>query len=343
MQVNIKSMFSLKRSAVSSFFKFVILFLFVLSCSRGDNDSPGKVILKVSHNGSEQHPFQRGYEAIADILSRETSNAIEVQIFPASQIGGEVEAIEMVKLGVIASTAASAGGLGAFVPAVDLFNFPFIFRDLDHFYKVLDGPVGQRVAGEIEGRLNCIVLGWWFSGIRNTWNSEHPIHSPDDLKGLKIRVIGSPIVLDTFNTFGAQATNMSWGELYSAIQQGVLDGAETDHTDLLVEKFYEITKYVSTTEHLFLAVALIFSKKQFDKLPPDFQAAVRRAGEASVAIQRKAMQEKTDLALVELKEKGLIFNEVDKSAFRILAEEVYKRNAQKIGGMNFLNEIINQK
>jgi TRAP-type C4-dicarboxylate transport system substrate-binding protein len=148
--------------------------------------------------------------------------------------------------------------------------------------------------------------------------------------------------LDTFNAFGAQATNMSFGELYSAIQQGVLDGAECDHTDLLVEKFYEVTKYVTTTEHLFLAVALIFSKKQFDKLPPALQAAVRRAGQESVQAQRRAMEEKNQHALTELKEKGLVFNAVDKAPFQKIAADVYQRNADKVGGIQVIERLISQ-
>ena len=204
-----------------------------VSCS-DYSDTSNKIILKVAHNGNEQHPFQIGYEKFAQILQDETDGRYTIRIFPNSQLGGEEEAIEMVKLGVISSTASSAAGLGPFVSEIDVLNFPFIFRDLEHFYKVLDGPSGQRISREIEAELDSIVLGWWFSGIRNVWNEERPVRVPSDLEGLKIRVIGSSIVLDAFNTLGAQATTMSFGEIYSAVQQGVLDGGESDHTDLLV-------------------------------------------------------------------------------------------------------------
>jgi tripartite ATP-independent transporter DctP family solute receptor len=214
---------------------------------------------------------------------------------------------------------------------------------LGHFYEVLDGPIGDEIAKKIEQKLDCIVLGWWFSGIRNTWNSEKPIYTPKDLEGMKIRVIGSSIVLDTFNAFGAQATNMSFGELYSAIQQGVLDGAECDHIDLLVEKFYEVTKYVSYTEHLYLSVALIFSKKQLDKLPIDIKEALIKAGKESIMAQRNAMEEKTKDALTELKEKGLVFNAVDKKLFKEKAEVVYEKHAEEVGGMSLINQIVSPR
>ena len=280
---------------------------------------------------------------MSEILEKETNGRAKLEIFPSSQIASEEEAIEMVKLGVIGSTPASSGSLSRFVPEVDLFNLPFIFDSLGHFYEVLDGPIGDEITKKIEQNLNCIVLGWWFSGIRNTWNSEKPIYTPKDLEGMKIRVIGSSIVLDTFNAFGAQATNMSFGELYSAIQQGVLDGAECDHIDLLVEKFYEVTKYVSYTEHLYLSVALIFSKKQFKILPEDVQMALLKAGQESIKTQRNAMESKTREALIELQKKGLVFNTVDKKIFREKAQIVYAKNAERVGGMSLIDQIVSSK
>jgi tripartite ATP-independent transporter DctP family solute receptor len=319
----------------------IIYFLVIfIGCWSENNE---KIVIKVSHNGSDQHPHQAGFEKISEILEKETNGRAKLEIFPSSQIASEEEAIEMVKLGVIGSTPASSGGLSRFVPEVDLFNLPFIFDSLGHFYEVLDGPIGDEIAKKIEQKLDCIVLGWWFSGIRNTWNSEKPIYTPKDLEGMKIRVIGSSIVLDTFNAFGAQATNMSFGELYSAIQQGVLDGAECDHIDLLVEKFYEVTKYVSYTEHLYLSVALIFSKKQLDKLPIDIKEALIKAGKESIMAQRNAMEEKTKDALTELKEKGLVFNAVDKKLFKEKAEVVYEKHAEEVGGMSLINQIVSPR
>ena len=320
---------------------FVIYFTVNLFGCWSENNE--KIVIKVSHNGSHQHPHQVGFEKMSEILEKETNGRAKLEIFPSSQIASEEEAIEMVKLGVIGSTPASSGSLSRFVPEVDLFNLPFVFDNLGHFYEVLDGPIGDEITKKIEQKLDCIVLGWWFSGIRNTWNSEKPIYPPKDLEGMKIRVIGSSIVLDTFNAFGAQATNMSFGELYSAIQQGVLDGAECDHIDLLVEKFYEVTKYVSYTEHLYLSVALIFSKKQFKKLPEDVQMALLKAGQESIKTQRNAMESKTREALIELQKKGLVFNTVDKKIFREKAQIVYAKNAERVGGMSLIDQIVSSK
>lgn len=331
-------------------FSVLVLFLFSNLC-KGPADSQGeetkkikKIVLKVAHNGPEVHPFQKGYEKFKEVLEVETNGVVEVQIFPNSQLGSEEEATQMVKLGLIAANASStAGGLSTTVPEAELFNLPFIFRDLDHCYSVIDGSIGQNLARTVEEKLNCLVLGYWFSGIRNVWNSKRPVLSPEDLRGIKLRVMSSPMLIESFNALGAQATPLAFGELYSALQTGVVDGAETDHLDLLYEKFHEVTKYVSLTNHMFLVIALIFSKKVYDKLPLDVQDAVLKAGKASVSVEREAMDALTESALAELKALGIEFYEVDKAPFREKLERVYRNNADKVGGMALIEQILNTK
>ncbi len=315
------------------------------ACGGGgaSEDAQETIILRVAHNGSEQHPHNAGFEKFKEVLEAETNGRVEVQIFPGEQLGTEEQASQMVKVGTIAATAAGAGGgLAPFVPEAELFNFPFLFRDLDHFYRVVDGPTGRRVGLAIEEALDCIVLGYWFSGARNVWNSKKPILTPDDFAGLKIRVMSSPVLVETFNALGAQATPMSFGELYSGLQQGVVDGAETDHIDLLYEKFYEVTEHVSYTNHLFLSVGLLFSRIQYDRLPADVQTAVLKAGRASVLAQRQAMETVTASALEELKEMGLQFHEVDTALFQEKVRSVYANNADKVGGMAVIQQVLDQ-
>ena len=319
----------------------VIATLVLISCeNRGG--AGNEHVLKVAHNGNEQHPFQRGYEYFARVLEDRSNGGVTLRIFPNSQLGSEEETVEMVKLGVISSTVSASATLGPFVPEADVLNFPFIFRDHDHFYRVLDGAVGERIAENIAEDADMLVLGWWFSGVRNVWNAQRPVYKPEDLEGLKIRVIGSAVVVDAFNSLGAQATTMSFGELYSAVQQGVLDGGESDHTDLLVEKFHEVTEYVSLTQHLYLAAPLLFSKKKFEKLPADIQGAILAAGHASVAAQRAAMESDNRKSLRALRSMGLRFNEVDSEAFRskIRKELVYRRYAEHVGGWSAIEAVL---
>ena len=176
-----------------------ILVVFAGSASAAD------YTVKLAHNGPEQHPFQDGAVAFKTQLEASSNGAIEVQIFPGEQLGSEEETSQMLKQGTLQCAVESAGGgLAPFVPEADLFNLPFVFSDIDHFYRVVDGPIGDSVAAKVEMALESQVLGWWFSGIRNAWNDTRPVMTPDDLKGLKIRVMGSPVLIDTFNALGAQ-------------------------------------------------------------------------------------------------------------------------------------------
>ena len=309
----------------------------------GCRSASSTIVLKVAHNGSVEHPYQLGFETFKRILEQETDGGIEVQIFENEQLGTEEEASLMVKLGALAASAASAGGgLAPFVPEAELFNLPFLFRDMEHFYSVLDGAPGDRVARRVEEKLDAILLGWWFSGVRNVWNGTRPVITPDDLRGLKIRVMSTPVLVQTFDALGAQATPMSFGELYSGLEQGVVDGAETDHVDLLYERFYEVTKYVSYTGHMYLAAGFLFSRKHYERLPPEWQQAVLHAGAEAVRAERAAMETTTASALDELRELGLEFHEVDRALFRERVQGVYRDNADKIGGLELIEEVLAQ-
>ncbi len=314
-----------------------ILVVFAGSASAAD------YTVKLAHNGPEQHPFQDGAVAFKTQLEASSNGAIEVQIFPGEQLGSEEETSQMLKQGTLQCAVESAGGgLAPFVPEADLFNLPFVFSDIDHFYRVVDGPIGDSVAAKVEMALESQVLGWWFSGIRNAWNDTRPVMTPDDLKGLKIRVMGSPVLIDTFNALGAQATPMSFGEVYTSLQQGVIDGAETDHVDLLVENFFEVTKYVSLTGHMYLAAALVCSDKALSELPEDLQAQVRDAAAAATQAQRAAMDKMAGDALMALKEKGIEFNEVDLASFQSAVQSVYEKNAERVGGMEMIQMVAEQ-
>ena len=299
-------------------------------------------VLKAAHNGSAGHPFDDGYQMFKQVIETETNGRVEVQVFPAEQLGTEEQVNEMLQAGTSAINITGSAALSNWVPEAELFNLPFIFRDSDHMYRVLDGPIGERIANSIENKLGVVFLGWMYSGNRNAWNNKRPIKKPSDMKGLKIRVMGSAVLVDTFNALGAQATPMSFGEVYTSIQQGVIDGAETDHIDLQVEKFYEVTKYVSLTGHMFLPAALIMSRKVFDKLPADIQTVVFKAGHAATNYERMVIVGKTLEALEFLKKKGIKFFEVDKKPFQDAVKSVYTKNAKRVGGMAAIRQVSSQ-
>ena len=299
-------------------------------------------VLKAAHNGSAGHPFDDGYQMFKQVIETETNGRVEVQVFPAEQLGTEEQVNEMLQAGTAALNISGSAALSNWVPEAELFNLPFIFRDSDHMYRVLDGPIGNRIASSIENKLGVVFLGWMYSGNRNAWNNKKPIKTPSDMKGLKIRVMGSAVLVDTFNALGAQATPMSFGEVYTSIQQGVIDGAETDHIDLQVEKFYEVTKYVSLTGHMYLPTALMMSRKVFDKLPANIQTIVFKAGSAATNYERMVIEGKTLEALEFLKKKGLKFYELNKKPFQDAVKSVYTKNAKRVGGMAAIQQVSSQ-
>jgi tripartite ATP-independent transporter DctP family solute receptor len=299
-------------------------------------------VFKAAHNGSAGHPFDDGYMKFKEVMETATGGKVEVQIFPAEQLGSEEQVNEMIQLGTAELNITGSAAVSNWVPEAELFNLPFIFRDVDHMYRVLDGPVGQRIADAIEQKLDVVFLGWMYSGNRNAWNNKRPVMTPADFDGLKIRVMGSAVLVDSFNALGAQATPMSFGEVYTSLQQGVIDGAETDHIDLQVEKFYEVTKYVSLTGHMYLPTALLFSRKIYNKLPADIQTAIFAAGAAATAHERKVINTKTEEALTFLKGKGVEFFEVDKGPFQEAVKSVYEKNAERVGGMAAIEQVSSQ-
>ena len=165
---------------LSKTFFGVILTLFTIS-----SVSAADFVLKVAHNGPEQHPFQNGAVRFKQVMEEQTNGNVEVQIFPSEQLGSEEETSQMIKQGTIACAVESAGGgLAPFVPSADLLNLPFLFRDLPHFYRVVDGPIGEQIGRNVEDKLDSVFLGWWFSGIRNEWNGA-PSKDSRRLKGIK--------------------------------------------------------------------------------------------------------------------------------------------------------------
>lgn len=320
----------------------LVLAVGLLVCSAACKQSREKIILKAAQNSSTEHPYQTGLERFKAVLEAETEGVVEVQIFPNGQLGSEEEVLQGLMKGAVDVTVVSAGNLAALVPEIELFNLPFIFRDDNHFYMVLDGPVGQKVGGIIETKTRSLLLGYWSFGIRHAWNSVRPIQSPEDFAELRIRVASSPVVLDTFNAFGAQARHLPWGDLYSALEKGELDGAECGVVDLLVERFYEVTKYVTKTGHLMGAAPVLFNKERFDGLSPEFRTAVLKAGDAAVIAARDAQDAFVAEALAKLEANGIEFYDVDKAAFKEVVQPIYEKYAAQVGGMDLIEQVGGQ-
>jgi len=303
---------------------------------------PQKIVLKASSVLPDTHPTNRAMKLFGDKVTEKTKGQVEVQVFGSSQLGEQRDNLEQLKLGTLDMMLTAAGPLGQFVPTMDVVSLPYVFRDLDHLHKAVDGEPGKKLAEDIN-KAGFVFLYYSDSGSRNLINNKRPIFVPEDLNGLKIRVMNSQLMVNTLKDMGAIATPMGQGEVYSALQQGVLDGWENSPTVLLQLKLYEVSKYFSWTRHFISPDIILMGKKTWDKLSPDQQKAVMEAAKEAAVEQRKMWADDEKTAVDELKKKGVLFNEIkDVKLFQDKVQPVWKTYTDK-NGTELLTQIQNIK
>jgi tripartite ATP-independent transporter DctP family solute receptor len=269
---------------------------------------------------SDVHPL--GYPTVEAIqrmgkkMEAQTNGRISIQMFPSMQLGGEKEMIEQAQVGALQIARISVGAMGPVVDELNVFNLPFVFRDEKHMRAVIDGPIGQdlldRVTASPQSRL--VVLGWMDAGTRNVYANK-PAAKPADLKGMKIRMMGNPLFVETMNAMGGNGVAMGFNELYSALQTGVVDGAENNPPTLLAQNHYQVSKIYSLTGHLIIPEIFVFSKRTWDGLSKEDQAMVRKLSREAQLEQRQLWDAYVGEAETKLKAAGIQFVNADKKAF----------------------------
>ena len=269
---------------------------------------------------SDVHPL--GYPTVEAIqrmgkkLEAQTNGRISIQMFPSMQLGGEKEMIEQAQVGALQIARISVGAMGPVVDDLNVLNLPFVFRDEAHMRKVIDGPIGQelleRVSSSPQSRL--IVLGWMDAGTRNVYANK-PATKPAELKGMKIRMMGNPLFVETMNAMGGNGVAMGFNELYSALQTGVVDGAENNPPTLLAQNHYQVSKIYSLTGHLIIPEIFVFSKRTWDTLSKEDQALLRKLSREAQLEQRQLWDAYVGEAETKLKAAGIQFLPADKDAF----------------------------
>src|ERR1700674_1804246 len=274
---------------------------------------------KMVWKASDVHPL--GYPTVEAIqrmgkkLEAATNGRISIQMYPSMQLGGEKEMIEQAQVGALQIARISVGAMGPVVDELNVFNLPFVFRDEAHMRQVIDGPIGVDLLERVSGSsARLIALGWRDAGTRNVYSSK-PVTKPADLKGMKVRMMGNPIFVETMNAMGGNGVAMGFNELYSALQTGVVDGAENNVPTLLAQNHYQVSKVYSLTGHLIIPEIFIFSKRTWETLTPEDQALVKKLAREAQLEQRQLWDEKTSKATDELKSKGMQFATADKAAF----------------------------
>ncbi|MDK2878237.1 MAG: hypothetical protein PWR06_953 [Thermoanaerobacteraceae bacterium] len=304
--------------------------------------SQDKIIIKLGDVLAEDHPHTQAYHFFAKRMSELTNGKVEVQVFPNSQLGNQRDMVEGMQMGTLQMGKSMMTVLSGFLPEVQVFDLPYIFRDRDHFYKVLDGPIGQSFLHEKLPKIGLIGVALFDAGVRSVYNSKRPIKTLDDMKGLKLRVPESPIYIDMMSAFGATGTPMAVGEMYTALQTHVIDGAENAPIFYNSQKHYEVSKYFSYTNHIMTPDVLLMSKKFYDTLPKDVQEAVLKAGLEAQQYERKLWQDLENKTIEELKAKGVEFNEVDTTPFKEAAKKVWEKYQDKLG-KDLIQQIVDTK
>ena len=277
---------------------------------------------------------------LKELVETKTSGRVTITIFPNAQLGDNVAMMNSVKAGTLDGNYTDVGSLSGAVPEVDVVSLPFLFADKQHAVRALNGPLGEKLKPKVEKAFDCALLGWGSDGVRNMWNNQHPIHTPDDVKGLKMRVQASQIHKDTYTALGALATPIAFSELYTALQTGVVDGADNGTVDMLSFKFYQLTKYLTLTQHVTILDAMVISNKFLAKVSPEDRDIIREAGRTASDFQAKATFDRETTATKELQDKGIQVLELSDSQRKPFADKmstVYETAAKRIGDASLID------
>ncbi len=286
-----------------------------------------QVVARLGHGGSDTHPFHIWSVKFAEEAGKLTNGRLKVQVFPNSQLGKERDMAEALLLGTLELCVVGTGTvLPVWVPEIGVLDAPFLYRDLDHFYKVQDGAVGAELKAKLEAK-GMKHIGWADIGARDMTNNKRPITKPADMVGLKMRVPDSKVYVAMMKALGATVVPVNFAELYMALQQGVADGQENPPTTIRSMNYWEVQKYLSLTEHIYSGASGLVSTKWLAGQPAELRAAVEKAGQLATEYTRPWVREDNQKSMEFLKAKGILVNTVDKDAFQKATEVVYREMA----------------
>src|SRR5450432_1025924 len=236
-----------------------------------------KLALKASDVHPAGYPTVVAVEDIGKKLEKATNGRLSVQMFASMQLGGEKEAIEQAQVGAIQFARVSVGALGPVIDDLNVFNLPYVFRDTAHMRKVIDGQIGQELLDKVTNSGKGLIgLCWMDAGARNFYNTKKPIKTMADLKGMKVRVMGNPMFVDMANAMGGNGVAMGYDQVFSALQTGVVDGAENNPPSFVFDNHFQVAKFYTVDEHLIVPEMVVFSKKIWDTLSKDDQALLMK-------------------------------------------------------------------
>lgn len=257
-----------------------------------------------------------GAAELGKLISEASGGRVAMKFYPSSQLGSQIGQLEGLRAGTIEMSECAASDLSNFDKMWSVFSLPFTFDNGEHALRAVNSPAVAKILNESAEAAGFKILGWWNMGERSVLNTKRPVKTPSDLKGVKIRVMLDPVLANSISAMGAIGTPMPWGEVYSAVQQGVIDGLENSPPVITANKMQEVAKYYSLTQQFVIPDPILMSKKVYDALPPDLQKAMMKAGKSSEESFSKNFGRYVEKSLGDLKASGVKVNEVDKTAFR---------------------------
>lgn len=277
--------------------------------------------LRFSFTGSKEHPQGLGAQKFADLVAEKSGGKISVRLFPDGSLGGDLQTVSALQGGTLDITVLNGGLLSGIAKDFGLLDLPFLFNNPEEADALVDGPVGERLFGELPEK-GLVGLTYWELGFRNITTSTRPIAKLEDFSGLKLRVVQSPLFIDLFNTLGANAVPLPFPELYSALEQKVVDGQENPLATVDAMKFYEVQTYLSISRHIYNPQTLIMSKITWDGLNEEEQAVLKAAAAESSAYQREVSRTKNEASLDALKAAGMQINEISPEEMNRIREAI---------------------
>jgi len=311
------------------------------SCS-SDN---GIRVIKLGHGLDANHSVHKAMVFMAERVAEESDGKMRIDIYPSQQLGSERELLELLQIGSVDITKVSSSVIEGFEPLYKIFSVPFLFEDEEHRFEVFDGEIGDELL-EAGRSIRLLGLTYYDAGTRSFYTKERPISHPDDLQGLKIRVQESPASIQMVNLLGGSATPISWGELYTALQQGIVDGAENNPPSFHLSRHYEVSNYYSLDEHTAVPDILFISLATWERLNEEEREIIEKAAKESAIYQRELWKESTRIAMESVREAGIEINYPDKKPFKERLQPMYDQYAKEDIRLNQyieqIRELVNE-
>jgi tripartite ATP-independent transporter DctP family solute receptor len=274
--------------------------------------------LKLGHLANTEHTWHKGSVKFAELVEKKTDGRVKVQVFPNEQLGKEMEVIGNIQSGIV-DMLITGESMMNWAPLCGLIAVPYMIRDSAHMEKIVEGEVGQAIEKEVIEKVRLRPVAWFERGARNL-TSNREVKKPEDLNGLKLRVPNVPLFVATWEALGAKPTPMAFSEVFTSLQQGIIDGQENPYDLIKSASFFEVQKFVNKTEHVRGWIYLVIGEDKFQSMPEDIRKAVLEAGKEAQAYERQLFRAEQDQLIKDLQDKGMTFVEVDKAAFMKVAE-----------------------